>query len=110
MRLAPLLIVCLLAAPVVQAADRPAGLQPLPEIPPPPGIVDADLEPHITIVQRGADRVEEFRLKGRLYMLKVTPPHGRPYYLIDQLGDGQMSRFEGVAPSLMVPMWVIFEF
>jgi len=110
MRFFPLLFACLIAAPFVQAADRPAGLQPLPEIPPPPGIVDADLEPRVTIVQRGVDRVEEFRLKGRLYMLKVTPPHGRPYYLIDQLGDGQMSRFEGIAPSLMVPMWVIFEF
>ena len=89
---------------------KPAQLQPLPDIPPPPGMVDLDLEPQITIVQRGNERIEEFRVKGRLYMIKVTPPHGRPYFLIDQRGDGQMRKYDDLSPNFQVPLWVIHEF
>jgi hypothetical protein len=93
------------------AQKRPADLEPLPAVPPPPpGMVDAAAEPQVTIVKRGQDRVEEYRLNGKLYMMKVTPPHGRPYYLIDQLGDGAWARQEGVGSRLRVPQWVIGTF
>lgn len=115
MRISPLLLVgFLLALPTVQSSswanDAPVRLDPLPDIPPPPGIVDADLEPQITIVQRGDERIEEFRVKGRLYMIKVTPPHGKPYFLIDQRGDGQMRKYDDLSPNFQVPLWVIHEF
>lgn len=45
-------------------------------------------------------------MRGKLYMVKVTPPHGVPYYLIDKEGNGQMVRHDGT-PELAVPMWVI---
>lgn len=83
-------------------------LEPLPDIPPPPGMAEDDsLEPEVTIVQRGDDTVEEYRVRGRLYMMKVTPPHGVPYYLIDQKGDGVMVRQSDATPNLSVPMWVL---
>lgn len=91
------------------AEDRPK-LEPLPYIPPPPGIVDPDLEPRVTIKKEGGDHVQEYRIKGRLYMVKVTPPHGRPYYLIDTRGDGQLRRFDELSPDLLVPLWVVKEF
>jgi hypothetical protein len=114
MRIAPsvasFLLAGLLAVPGAFAQDKPPRLEPLPDIPPPPGMVDPALEPQITIVQRGEDRVEEFRIKGRLYMIKVTPSHGKPYYLIDQRGDGQMRKYDDLSPNFQVPMWVIHEF
>jgi hypothetical protein len=110
MRIPALLLATLLAAPAALAEDRPPQLEPLPDIPPPPGMVDAAIEPQITIVQRGEDRIEEYRIRGRLYMVKVTPPHGRPYYLIDQRGDGQMRKYDDLSPNFQVPMWVIHEF
>lgn len=110
MRIAPFLLASLLLIPVANAEEKPR-LEALPDIPPPPGMVqDPALEPQITIVQRGQDRVEEFRVKGRLYMIKVTPPHGKPYYLIDQRGDGQMRMYDDLSPNFQVPMWVIHEF
>jgi hypothetical protein len=109
MRIAPFLLAGLLAIPVANAEEKPP-LEALPDIPPPPGMVDPALEPQITIVQRGQDRVEEFRIKGRLYMIKVTPPHGKPYYLIDQRGDGQMRMYDDLSPNFQVPLWVIHEF
>ncbi len=105
------LFAALLLLPGAYAGDRPARLEPLPDIPPPPGIVaDPSLEPQITIVQRGSEKVEEFRIRGRLYMIKVTPAHGRPYFMVDQRGDGQMFRCDEISPNLLVPMWLIHQF
>jgi hypothetical protein len=108
-RLLPILLLPLAFAALAQG--RPADLQPLPEAPPPPpGLVDPSLEPQVTIIRRGEDRVEEFRLNGKLYMLKVTPPHGTPYYLIDEQGQGVMTRRESFESGNRVPMWVIGTF
>ncbi|HRH79543.1 MAG TPA: DUF2782 domain-containing protein [Thiobacillaceae bacterium] len=108
MRLTVLAALCALALPL--RAAPPPDLQPVPDIPPPPGIVDADLEPQVTITQRGEDRVEEFRIKGRLYLIKVTPSHGKPYFLLDPKGNGQFVRHDDLSPNFQVPMWVILEF
>jgi hypothetical protein len=111
MRKSTLLLALLLpAAALAQGAGKP---QPLPEIAPPlPEMkaLDEALAPQVTIVQRGEDRVEEFRIRGRLYMMKVTPPHGVPYYLIDERGDGRMIRRDSIDERLVVPMWMIFQF
>lgn len=109
MRRTFLIFAMLLALPVA-AQQAPADLQPLPEPPPPPGVVDPALEPQVTITKRGEDRVEEFRVNGKLYMLKVTPPNGPSYYLIDERGDGKMTRQESLDTGLRVPMWVIGTF
>jgi hypothetical protein len=66
-------------------------------------------EPEVTIISRGEDRHEEFRLGGRLYMVKVTPKKGRPYYLIDRDGKGEFARSE-FAPAVSPPTWVLKEF
>ncbi len=33
-------------------------------------------------------------MNGRLYMVKVTPTHGVPYYLIDNVGQGEFVRYD----------------
>lgn len=91
-----------------QTPALPPNLQPIPEPPPMPATAaDEDIEPQITITQRGQDKVEEYRAGGRLYMLKVTPPHGVPYYLIDEKGDGVMTRKDTLTSGTRPPMWVI---
>lgn len=90
---------------------KPKDLQPLPEPIAPPAMAERpDQEPQITIVQRGQEKVEEYRLNGRMYMMKVTPPHGVPYYLIDYRGDGQFARQDHLDSGVRVPMWVLFSF
>ena len=106
-----LLSLALPVAPPAAAQSRPADLQPLPEAPPPPpGLLDPALEPQVTIIKRGQDKVEEFRVNGKLYMLKVTPPGGTAYYLIDEKGDGIMTRRDSFESGNRVPMWVIGTF
>ena len=103
-------VLLLCAALPVLGADRPGNLQPIPDPPPPPPGFELDpaLEPQVTILKRGTDTVEEYRVAGKLYMLKVTPANGRPYYLIDEKGDGKMARQETFDFGLRPPMWVIF--
>lgn len=66
-------------------------------------------EPEVTITTKGTEIHEEYRLNGRLYMIKVTPTKGKPYYLIDDQGSGQFHRSD-MQPHIAVPMWVIKRF
>lgn len=103
-----------LAASAAHAQGQGQKLEPLADVPPPPRMaIDPSLEPQITIRQRGEDKIEEFRVGGKLYMVRVTPPGGTPYVLIDQKGDGKFaSPAQGPADAhnLSVPMWVIGTF
>ncbi len=94
----------------VAAQTRPPKLEPIPEPPPPPTSLDESLEPQVTIIRRGEDKVEEFRMNGRVYMLRVTPPHGVSYYLVDNAGDGHWTRHNTLDSGIRVPMWVIGTF
>jgi hypothetical protein len=104
------LLVACFAASIAGAQDLPKDLEPLPEPPPSVDEEGAPDEPQVTIIKRGEDRVEEYRIRGRLYMIKVTPPHGVPYYLVDEVGQGQFVRKEALDSGLVVPMWVILNF
>ncbi|MBE0510237.1 MAG: DUF2782 domain-containing protein [Chromatiales bacterium] len=91
--------------------------QPLAEVPPPPALpeqvpdavdVEDQFEPEIRILRRGEDTIEEFRSGGRLYMVRITPAKGRPYYLIDSDGNGILdTRREALQPPELVK-WRIF--
>lgn len=107
-----LLGIALLGIALPLAAQQPPKLEPLPEPPPPPpGFApDPALEPQVTIMRRGEDKVEEYRVNGKLYAIKVTPPHGVPYFLIDERGDGSMVRRDSLDSGLRVPQWVIHSF
>jgi len=93
------------------AITPPAGLLPLEEIPPPP-IVGEDqvtAEPKVTIIKKNGETIEEYRINGQLYMLKVTPAHGVPYYMHkeDQSGGWLM---DGPSQPLSIPKWILFRF
>jgi hypothetical protein len=100
----------LVAAP--QKAPPPPKLEPLPEPPPPPPEVaaDPDLQPQVTIIQRENETIEEFRVNGRLTMIKVTPKHGRPYFLVADGASGAFVRRDSLDSGLRVPLWLLYEF
>lgn len=96
---------------LAQAADKPE-LEPLPEPPPAPSGYEPDpaLEPQITIIKKGEDTVEEYRIGGELYMMKVTPPHGVSYYLLKEQKDGGWARMDGPTDHIAIPQWILFRF
>lgn len=112
MRLISVFLLASLAGAAWAADAPPAGLQPLP---PPPvlesGATDTELEgPPVRITKENVT-IEEYRVGGKLYKIKVTPKVGPPYYLIDERGDGEFSRMEGPdAANMRPPRWVLFNF
>src|SRR3989338_8620886 len=79
----------------------PDNLEPLP----PPPALDAAGEPEVTITKQAEQTVEEYRAGGKLYMIKITPKHGVPYYLVDDLGDGKFVRQESLDSGFRGPRW-----
>jgi hypothetical protein len=111
MRFIAAAMLCLALSALAQTPQKPKDLQPLPEAPPPPPPAsDSPLVPEVTIIKRGQETVEEFRVHGRLYMIKVTPSHGVPYYLVDDAGQGKFVRHDGLENPVKVPMWILLEF
>ena len=80
-----------------------------PEPPPPPPMPEAD-EPAVRIPVQESDKVEEIRQGGRVVMLKVTPPGGKPYYLVDTTGSGNWMRRDPLDDGVRVPMWPLYIF
>jgi len=108
-----LLIIIVFLFPFPAMAEEPPALEPLPEeasLPPPTGMSDEDLmEPEVTITKRDDAVVHEYRINGQLYMVKIIPSTGYPYYLMDADGDGLLeSRYNQIDPALMVPRWMLF--
>ena len=103
-----LLLVVLLALASAASAQKkpPPKLEPLPEPPPPPPMSPVEQPTGRIPVQEG-DKVEELRQGGRVVMLKVTPPNGKPYYLVDTTGNGNWMRRDSLDDGVRVPMWPI---
>ncbi len=106
---------CMLLAGHLHAAEPDA--EQFVDVPPPPPApagsydedVDETLEPEVTIIKKNDSTYEEYRLNGRLYMVKVIPAIGFPYYFVDRDGDGLMeTRMNDRATQIKVPQWVIF--
>lgn len=107
----PLSALC--AEPPQPAPAPKTTVPPPPPLPPRTPSADAPteapeigLEPEITITTRGDTRYEEYRINGRLYMIKVTPKVGKPYYLVDEEGAGQFRRSD-FEPRISIPRWTI---
>lgn len=95
MRYLPLLFTALLLATPLHAEEATAGS-------------DEELQPEVTIVHRGKETIEEYRVGGQLYMVKITPSNGVPYYLMDTDGDGSLETRRNDLENPPVVMWRIF--
>lgn len=79
-------------------AAQDSDLEKPPPIPPadatdapiPPKVQDEQIEPTVTIREEEERTIEEYRYNGQIYMVKITPKVGLPYYYIDSDGDGKL--------------------
>lgn len=105
-----------------QTGQQPDNLVPLPEIPespssgeenglPPELGLDPSLEPEITI-REGKDKtmIEEYRVNGELYVIKITPRIGKPYYLLNRRSAAGTPHRGDMESGVSVPMWQIYRF
>jgi hypothetical protein len=100
-----LLALALVAASAHAAAQQP---HPQPQNPPLPALQEGAGQPPAVRIRPGKqDKVERSVIGGRT-VLRVTPPGGRPYYLVE--GPDGWQRRESLDDGTIVPMWTIYKF
>jgi hypothetical protein len=68
------------------------------------------IEPDITIRETEQGTAYEYRANGHLYMVKIKPKVGKPYYELDTDGDGELDTRTNDFRESDVPMWVLLRF
>ena len=58
-------------------------------------------EPEVTIRQEGDKTIQEYRVNGFLYAIKVTPKGGKPYFLVRADGEAHWMRSD--KPDMLIP-------
>lgn len=85
---------CLCAGSLTAQEDleKPPPIRPedTADVPIPPKIQGEQIEPTVTIREEDERLIEEYRMNGQVYMVKITPKGGVPYYYIDTDGDGRL--------------------
>lgn len=85
--------------------------------PTPPPITASDnddneleaLAQDITIIHYAHAIITEYRVNGRLIMVKITPAIGYPYYLVDTDGDGTFDRARyALDETALLNQWRLF--
>ena len=109
----PSILCCLLLMPALASAEPlPPDLEAVPEPPDAPMPVESGetMEPDITIIRKGKKTIQEYRINGELYMIKIVPDIGPPYYLIDSNGDGNMDvRGTDLERGIHINQWKLLE-
>jgi len=86
-----LIALCLVGAGALAQDKKPPKDDPAAPPPLPPKIQDEHIQPAVNIHRdKGDNLIEEYSQNGRVYMVKVTPKKGPPYYYLDTDGDGQL--------------------
>ena len=109
-------VACFMGATVAQTVAAPPPmpkadikmeprLEPIPE--PVASSSPAVGDPEVKVIRRGGDRIEEFRAKGRLYMVRVYPAIGLPYTLVDERGDGVFNRKDPRGTPMTPAQWKV---
>ena len=103
-------LICLFSPALLaqEAAPVPPAMPEQAEVVDNTPIQDEELQPEVTILHRDGDVVEEYRVGGQLYMVKITPNKGLPYYLVDSDGDGSLETRRNELDNPEVVKWRIF--
>jgi hypothetical protein len=79
-----------------------------PELPLPEVVIDGEvIEPDVTIIKREEGTIHEYRVNGQLYMVKIQPHIGAPYYLVDRDGDGDFDSRANDPTDITIPQWIL---
>ena len=97
------------AAPAAKETAAPAAEKDAPIPEKIPEKQNGENAPSVRIrTSDNGDIVEEYRQGGAVSMVKVTPKRGKPYYIMDNNGDGRLDRADAEAAGGVVPVsWVI---
>lgn len=95
------------APPAVDEETAGGGFLEVPDTASEPYSGDNVGTPEVTIKETETEVIYEYRIRGRVYMVRIDPIVGPPYYLLDTNGDGVLDVQENRAPG-SVPQWLLF--
>ena len=66
------------------------------------------LEPEVQLKAYENRTVEEYRINGNLYMIKIKPKFAPAYYLVDDTGSGELDlRRTASGRDIVIPRWTL---
>ena len=107
-RLLTALILWITLMPGFAAEEAMIPIQDQPDLPAP---VESGkpMDPDVTIIRRGDETIEEYRIENRVVMVRITPAFGFPYVFTDQDGDGNLEvRQSDNMKGMTINKWVLF--
>jgi len=110
-RILGFLFIFMLTCLSAHAEDQAPVPVPLPDQPDLPAPIQSGqpMEPDVTIIRRGDETIEEFRINNQLYRIKITPVIGPSYTLEDLNGDGNMDvRHSDNEKGMNINKWTLF--
>jgi hypothetical protein len=99
------------AAGLVLAASQVGadGREPISAPPPPPPLQSGEpLEPQVTIRRTDREVIYEYRRNGQLFLVRVQPRVGPPYYFIDVDNDGTLDYRPGEPVRNNINQWILY--
>ena len=78
-----------------------------PDVAPSP-VTGESVEPEITIRETEQAVIYEYRVRGQMYMVRIQPQFGPPYYLIDTDGNGTLDMRDSSPTNIAIPQWLLF--
>jgi hypothetical protein len=67
-----------------------------------------ELQPEVQVKEHDNRTVEEYRINGNLYMVKIKPKFGPAYYLVDDTGTGELDlRRTASGRDIVIPRWTL---
>jgi len=69
---------------------------------------EEELQPEVRLKDYENRSVEEYRINGNLYMVKIKPKFGPAYYLVDDTGTGELDlRRTASGRDIVIPRWTL---
>jgi hypothetical protein len=71
-------------------------------------VTGESVEPEITIRETERAVIYEYRVRGQLYMVRIQPQIGPPYFLVDTDGNGTLDMRDSSPTNISIPQWLLF--
>ena len=91
----------IIAEPAIDQIAEPDVVIPVPD-----GLQNVDNGPDVRLIEKDDLTISEYRVGGRLYMVKFQPKGAPAYYMVDSNGDGLLDARQ--TEMAAVPMWLLF--
>lgn len=74
-----------------------------------PQMAEENIEPEVRIIETDRGTVYEYSAGGEVYMVRIVPQAGPPYYVVDTDGDGRLDTRYRTPGEINVNQWILYQ-